>query len=792
MKIKNVKCDQFAGIKGKDLSFEDGLNIVTGANESGKSTLTDLIFHSLFKDAKLDGRSDTDFIDRYFPKAVSGPNVTTVDGTICFSTPEGEYTLTKEWEKGRGASKLRLPDGTVVRDDSEINKILAKELKHRSGVYREIVFSSQRRNATAVESIMKDSAAGTKEDLASTLNRVALETGGISIDKLEKGIKTKLDELKGRWDFINDAPEGGRKRASYENQWVNGAGSIVKAYYEVDKVRSLQSEAEKAERAVEAENTEIQRLKTDKENAKENREAFGKFKGILEKIKLLAQQRDSLRNNIDDQETASNNWPEYLTKIAKAKELNKKQKDAADHELYLKAKGFRDNLEETEKKLVTLKEVDSEDVSNLSKFISAKQKAESKLAGLNLAASIKQLGQDSVIVKSCATGEELDISSGEVDIKEAVDIVIPGILEMQLKPKGLNVDAVKSEMNRISEEIETILRKYDIKNPEELETMKQKYLSVKQDKANLELQLDTILNGRDWKELESANALVPEDIEPEAEIKAQIVSLCGTESLDGFIGGMDATIRNYAEKYKTPENLSKEIAENRSKLSDCENELASAGSIPDEYKQIDDLDAYDASLKSEEKDIEEQLETHRIKLNEEVRKLGEKTAEEYSDELLEKERQFEAKKAEYKHWENIQNAFDSLKTSAAGDPTGDIREKFKEYLSAVTNGRVDLNQMDEDLHVEIASGDNALTYDILSEGTKDTISLAFRLAMLEHLYPDGNGLAVFDDPFTDMDPKRVENACKLIEKFAENNQVIFVTCDDKYKTLMSGHIIDYR
>ena len=79
-----------------------------------------------------------------------------------------------------------------------------------------------------------------------------------------------------------------------------------------------------------------------------------------------------------------------------------------------------------------------------------------------------------------------------------------------------------------------------------------------------------------------------------------------------------------------------------------------------------------------------------------------------------------------------------------------------------------------------------LTYDTLSDGTKDTIALAFRLAMLEHLFPEGNGLAVFDDPFTDMDPGRVRQACRLVQKFAERNQVIFTTCDNKYEEIFGN------
>lgn len=86
----------------------------------------------------------------------------------------------------------------------------------------------------------------------------------------------------------------------------------------------------------------------------------------------------------------------------------------------------------------------------------------------------------------------------------------------------------------------------------------------------------------------------------------------------------------------------------------------------------------------------------------------------------------------------------------------------------------------------LASGTRRLTYDTLSDGTKDTIALAFRLAMLEHLFPEGNGLAVFDDPFTDMDPGRVRQACRLVQKFAERNLVIFTTCDNKYEEIFGN------
>ncbi|MDE6675965.1 MAG: AAA family ATPase, partial [Acetatifactor sp.] len=106
MRIKRVECDQFAGVQGRELEFNNGLNIVVGDNESGKSTMVDLIYQILFKGVKLDGRSDSDFMDKYFPKKVSGPQGDVIDGVLVFETSNGTYKLKKEWEKGEGSCRL--------------------------------------------------------------------------------------------------------------------------------------------------------------------------------------------------------------------------------------------------------------------------------------------------------------------------------------------------------------------------------------------------------------------------------------------------------------------------------------------------------------------------------------------------------------------------------------------------------------------------------------------------------------------------------------------------------------
>ena len=109
MKLKEVQCDQFAGLNRNDpastIKFGDGLNLIVGDNEQGKSTMVDLIYYLLFKDVKLDTRSDKEFIARYFPQKTTGRAGDVIDGALVFEDEEGECCIRKEWEKKGGIAR---------------------------------------------------------------------------------------------------------------------------------------------------------------------------------------------------------------------------------------------------------------------------------------------------------------------------------------------------------------------------------------------------------------------------------------------------------------------------------------------------------------------------------------------------------------------------------------------------------------------------------------------------------------------------------------------------------------
>ena len=66
MKIKEVRCDQFAGLRDREIDLKSGLNLIIGENESGKSTLVELIYRMFFQSSPLDARRDKDFKENIY------------------------------------------------------------------------------------------------------------------------------------------------------------------------------------------------------------------------------------------------------------------------------------------------------------------------------------------------------------------------------------------------------------------------------------------------------------------------------------------------------------------------------------------------------------------------------------------------------------------------------------------------------------------------------------------------------------------------------------------------------
>jgi len=117
------------------------------------------------------------------------------------------------------------------------------------------------------------------------------------------------------------------------------------------------------------------------------------------------------------------------------------------------------------------------------------------------------------------------------------------------------------------------------------------------------------------------------------------------------------------------------------------------------------------------------------------------------------------------------------------------------YLSRITEGRYGTLFIDAlSLKIEVApaAGDAAgapgasraperVEPGALSQGARDQIHLAVRLALIE-LMSGGESQPLFlDDPFVHFDPARLVRALDLVREFATRHQVVMFTCDPRYR-----------
>ena len=80
------------------------------------------------------------------------------------------------------------------------------------------------------------------------------------------------------------------------------------------------------------------------------------------------------------------------------------------------------------------------------------------------------------------------------------------------------------------------------------------------------------------------------------------------------------------------------------------------------------------------------------------------------------------------------------------------------------------------LHISLKAYGKARTVSNMSEGYQDLIGLCRRMAMIDAMYDKEKPFILLDDPFVNLDEKKIEGAKKFIAKVSEKYQVIYLTC----------------
>ena len=789
MKIKNISCTQFAGVRDRNITFNDGINVVFGKNESGKSTLVDLISRTLFQDARIDGRSDKEFLELYFPCKRRGSAITGdfADGKITFEDETGTYTLSKEWSKEPRCT-LSTPDGTL-RDQKSISAELKRILVYGEGVYSDMLLSSQRNTDSSLQTLLDASRkTEAKQEISDAVSQAFAESDGISIDAIEQAIEAKISGIAGKhWDSERSRP------ARKSGRWATGLGDILKAYYALEDAREILDRIAQAQSDVDRTSADFSEKNSALCAAEESFERFSRYAGMLALQNERRKNIDRLDKELKKLRDILAVWPELTSGIERARSLLAEKTGRETLDKYAEAKKLHDETERLRGEYSGVPCPTDDEISRVKSAQRTVTSLENKLCGMNLSAAVKMLGGNSLEVTSVRTGEKLDITGERFALTEAVNIRIPGVMEMQLSPANVDIDEVSAKIAAQQEMIHEIFERYSVNDIAGLEQLAKKIAAARTAAESTEMRLAALLGKTDYAGLESAAGDISGEPRPLEEIEAEIRTVCGTSDAARFITARETTISAYAAEYGSISGLKAKAFDIATEFDKAKEAAESVSDIPEEYLGITDPESHLAALQGgaqAAKALREEALTARTAAVSRLQSLTEDNSGDPAAAAEEAERAFEEQKSLLAHWQHIYEVFTARKEQLHSEPMKDISDSFARYLSVITGGKVSSEFPDsERLNVNIYSDNRLMDHARLSEGTKETVSLAFRLAVLDHLFPEGGGVIVLDDPFTEMDAERAAQSCELLKACATRHQVIFLTCHEKYIGMLNAEPI---
>lgn len=101
---------------------------------------------------------------------------------------------------------------------------------------------------------------------------------------------------------------------------------------------------------------------------------------------------------------------------------------------------------------------------------------------------------------------------------------------------------------------------------------------------------------------------------------------------------------------------------------------------------------------------------------------------------------------------------------------------FRRHYGMLTGESAQDIETDADFNITIMDAGLPRDPALMSEGTRDLISLCRRMAMIDAMYPGEKPFLVFDDPFSNLDDERVKGGIRFLQNASLEYQILYLTC----------------
>ncbi len=718
---------------------------------------------------------------------------------IKFADNNGSYLLERDFANRNNT--LILPNGQKITNKSEINQMIADKM----GLPSEASYLSTACITQDEITIVKDE----KGELRKCIENRLIGGDDINLEKILKSLTDRTTELQ------KGGANPGFLRVS-EARATELRDSVRQIENEIDQFKKNKHEfVEKAKKL--DENFVGLNIKNEQINKAHN------YLKINEKYEIAKKKHAEVVSNIEKRNKHTATVKQLRTGIPNLQKrldgLSKSEKDIRE------AKEVKKTCEKIEK---TISELD-EQIRNLKAMLQKHTDIEKDLKRIvvikedevrnakEIPREIERLRAGKEIIALVKPKASLSLSS-ESDTEKESDInlsageswSLTGMVTMRLDIKRVatidvvnKTGAVDKEITRKKSELEKLLKKYAVEKPEELDSKFKEYRDLEKKKKDLENEINIELRA---SRVKNVNELQQQRKEMADKLEAEKEHLLNLKAANLSSEEEQAIIRNIKE---LSEKLDKE-KNACSKLEGILEEMPSDDHLKEEKRklgnecllletQLEELKIFALSqeeylkLESQKRKLEEEKE----KLTNELYHLQKITeSETYSDEQLAKtQTNLFLEEQRVEHYRNIikrnsilRDALNEARDKTIASVAEVLATQVAEHINIITDGKYKNVKVDEELKFMLWSDEKSdwivPSPDLpeASSGLVDQLYFSARFALIDLICSGKKPPILMDDPFIHFDTTRAGKAMEIVEKLAEQYQIIIFTCHDTYSS----------
>ncbi|MDA0766199.1 MAG: AAA family ATPase [Verrucomicrobia bacterium] len=794
MKLLSIRLHPFGGTPDRTCTLHEGMNVLEGPNEFGKSTLSHALWHGLFTPTNLTPAALRKTMGRWYPKP-DGDHARVV---LEFEAEGRKWTLTKTWGAG-GSANLQAEGAAGIADPGKVQQQLLTLLRRNEATWRQVLFVGQTQLAGTVEELQRGSEE--MDDLQSLLTGAAAIPGDVAPEKLAAAVDARVEGHFSRWDVDTAGPERGR---GIEHPWANKVGPQLAAYYAMEEVRRDLGRVRRHEEEVDAVNAKIKTLAegmaADQDFVAEGRklrEGLARRGGLEERCQRLSAEVKVLKEVMaawPGAEQVVKGKEGELERVRKSlaaigEELNNAKKRAQAEKLRQEHRQLVKAKEELATAVAALKESKAADPGLLAELKRLEPEIEGlriQIAAQKLSATMESGRAVSVTVERGTEGPEsvalapAELWEGQAEGKFRVEFAD---LKISVESGTGDVAALFANLEKGQQRREEILKALGQESLAAVELAEAVYRKGATDVRHKEDLRERALQGRseeEWAAEMAGLAALPETRSVEALEEERAAAMKTEAKLQLEIEQEQSKVRQWTREHEDVDSLMGKILAKQGDLKQAEEELAGLPELPEGFASVPD---YLRELQEKESAREAAEGAHNELKLAQAQLMGAApvaTAEELSSALEAKEREFQRQDAMGRALLRIGKTLrEIVEDSGAEDPMQGLAAAVSRHFKDLSCGRYEEVRMDGASPVGVR-GELELDTTILSQGTLGSLALATRLALAE-LYLDGmHGFLLLDDPFTDLDEARRRAAMEAMGGFAQDRQVLIFTCHPQH------------